>query len=225
MNAAQRKALLTVLGLIVAGHAVRVWLLAPGQPPGSVVLLAPAAAAVVDRQRAAAVAASQPLRPGERLDLNSADAAALTRLPGIGAGLARRIVADRADHGPFRKLEDLDRVSGIGPALLRRVRDFVLQGEGPLVGVVAQDGGHVASSLAGVTDRPAGSAPVSGPLDLNAASEADLLRLPGIGPTKARAIVAYRQARGPFAAVTDLERVSGIGAATLAGLAGLVAVR
>lgn len=210
MTTAQRRALLTLLGLIVTGHGTRVWLLAPGEAPGSVALLGPSEHRVLDQHRVAAADAGQPLRPGERLDLNTADAAALTRLPGVGDALARRIVADREAHGRFQVLADLDRVPGIGPALLKRVQDAVVQGEPATI----------------APGSPGGLAPTAtGPLDLNRATEADLLRLPGIGPTKARAIMAYRQARGPFASVEDLGRVAGIGPATLAGLAGLVVVR
>jgi len=62
-------------------------------------------------------------RVGERdasplIDLNSADATALEGLPGVGPVLAARIVQDRKANGPFRGLEDLARVSGVGPAIL-----------------------------------------------------------------------------------------------------------
>lgn len=53
-------------------------------------------------------------------------------------------------------------------------------------------------------------------VNLNTADEQTLAReLHGIGPAKARAIVEYRQANGPFAAVDELLEVKGIGAATL----------
>lgn len=50
------------------------------------------------------------------IDVNRADQALLTALPGIGPALSERIVADRAANGPYAALEDLQRVSGIGPA-------------------------------------------------------------------------------------------------------------
>ena len=62
------------------------------------------------------------------------------------------------------------------------------------------------------------------PVDLNAASEADLDALPGVGPTTARAIVAYREAHGPFQHVDDLTDVQGIGPARLDALRELVKV-
>lgn len=63
------------------------------------------------------------------------------------------------------------------------------------------------------------------PLDLNRASAAELEELPGIGPTRAAAIVEYRERHGPFAVPGDLRGVSGIGEATFQNLAPLVVVR
>jgi len=58
------------------------------------------------------------------VDLNTADAAALEALPGVGPVLAARIVEHRADH-PFTAVDDLDDVAGIGPALLADLRERV----------------------------------------------------------------------------------------------------
>ena len=55
-------------------------------------------------------------------------------------------------------------------------------------------------------------------IDLNAADTYDLDRLPGIGPAKAEAILAYREEYGPFQSVDDLLSVSGIGEVTLENL-------
>lgn len=48
-------------------------------------------------------------------------------------------------------------------------------------------------------------------IDLNTASQAELERLPGIGASRARSIVSYRQEHGPFASEEELMRVDGIG--------------
>jgi competence protein ComEA len=64
--------------------------------------------------------------PSTRLDLNLASVAALDSLPGIGPARAASIVQYRASHGPFRSVEELGRVSGMGPAALARVRDLVM---------------------------------------------------------------------------------------------------
>lgn len=68
------------------------------------------------------------LLPGERLDLNSATAAELQKLPGIGEGLSAAIVADREANGPFSSAEDLLRVPGIGEKRLEAIRDLVTVG-------------------------------------------------------------------------------------------------
>ncbi len=61
-------------------------------------------------------------------------------------------------------------------------------------------------------------------VDINTADETLLDTLPGIGPSKAAAIVAYRSAHGPFAAIKDIQNVSGIGASTYAELAAFITV-
>lgn len=53
------------------------------------------------------------------------------------------------------------------------------------------------------------------PIDLNTAGLSDLKLLPGIGQTKAQAILDYREANGPFSTLDDLVNVPGIGPATL----------
>lgn len=68
-------------------------------------------------------AALEPL-PTLRIDLNAASAAELESLPRIGPALARRIIEDRAEHGPFASLDDLDRVKGIGKRTIELLRPF-----------------------------------------------------------------------------------------------------
>ncbi len=58
----------------------------------------------------------------------------------------------------------------------------------------------------------------NGTINLNTATLEQLETLTGIGPTKAEAIVAYREAQGPFTSVEQLLDVPGIGEATLEGL-------
>ena len=59
------------------------------------------------------------------MSLNSASAAQLEALPGIGPVLATSIVAYREAHGPFARIEDLLRVPGIGPAKLELIQPFL----------------------------------------------------------------------------------------------------
>ncbi len=57
-----------------------------------------------------------------RININSADAAALDGLPGVGPVLAARIAEYRDAHGPFASVDALDDVSGVGPAVLEKIR-------------------------------------------------------------------------------------------------------
>lgn len=59
------------------------------------------------------------------LDLNAATAESLDGLPGIGPVIAARIVAWRAMNGPFRTVDELGEVSGIGDAILTQLRPLV----------------------------------------------------------------------------------------------------
>jgi competence protein ComEA len=117
-----------VLGLLALAGAGARWLLAPrAGPPGDVRLEAGAGARPGLRDVAArAERLSRPLLPGERIDVDRADAAELTRLPRVGPALAQRMVEWRAAHGPFRGLERLDSVSGVGPKLLDAIRPYVV---------------------------------------------------------------------------------------------------
>ena len=56
------------------------------------------------------------------IDVNVASAAEFERLPGVGPALAARIVEARARDGPFRSVDDLRRVRGVGEATLARLR-------------------------------------------------------------------------------------------------------
>ena len=60
-----------------------------------------------------------------RIDLNTADVAALDTLPRIGPALAERIVAWRDENGRFTSVDDLLAVSGIGDKMLESLRDLV----------------------------------------------------------------------------------------------------
>jgi competence protein ComEA len=59
-------------------------------------------------------------------------------------------------------------------------------------------------------------------IDINRATAAELERLPGIGPSKAKAIVEYREKHGPFRSVRELTNVKGIGDKTFEALKPLV---
>jgi competence protein ComEA len=155
------------------------------------------------------------LAAGEsRLDLNRADRAALLQLPGVGEGLAQRIEEYHRENGPFRRVEDLRRVKGVGPRLLERLR--------PLVEVAEEDSPDASADALPATvpvkETPAvrggGKDVAGGPVEINVATAEQLQHLPGIGPKMAQRILEARAQR-PFRSVEDLRRVPGIGAKTL----------
>ncbi|MEK3919727.1 ComEA family DNA-binding protein [Paenibacillus sp. FSL K6-2393] len=65
----------------------------------------------------------------------------------------------------------------------------------------------------------------NGKIDVNTAPVSKLIELPGIGEKKAQAIVDYRNAHGPFAKVSDLTKVKGIGMKMLEKMAPYVQIR
>ena len=64
--------------------------------------------------------------PRLRIDVNSAEEAQLDLLPGIGPRLAARIVEERRTQGSFASLDELMRVTGLGPRLVERLRPYAV---------------------------------------------------------------------------------------------------
>ncbi len=63
--------------------------------------------------------------PTTILDINRASAEEFATLPGIGPKLAQRIVTFREKHGPFRRVEDLMAIRGVGLKKWRAIRPYV----------------------------------------------------------------------------------------------------
>lgn len=60
-----------------------------------------------------------------KIDINTADSLLLVQLPGIGPMLANAIMAYRAEHGPFKTLQDLLNVPGIGEKRISRMKEML----------------------------------------------------------------------------------------------------
>lgn len=80
---------------------------------------------------AAATAAAETV-PDETVsfpvNINTADADTLTALPGIGQVLAERILAYRQQNGPFRAIEEITKVEGIGEKKAEAILDLITVG-------------------------------------------------------------------------------------------------
>jgi len=70
-------------------------------------------------------------QPSFVIDINQATAEEFQKLPGIGPALARRIVAFREKHGPFRRVEDLLAIRGIGHKKWKAIRAYLRVSDAP----------------------------------------------------------------------------------------------
>jgi competence protein ComEA len=68
------------------------------------------------------------IEPAYVIDINQASEREFAKLPGIGPELARRIVAYRDKHGPFRRIEDLLAIRGIGRKKWTKIRPYLQVG-------------------------------------------------------------------------------------------------
>ena len=100
---------------------VRIFIPVLGQPvPGDAATPSAAASSPgTDNRRGGGV------DPAHPVDLNTADAAAIEALPGIGPAMSRAIVAYRSEHGRFRSVDELQDVRGIGPAKFKALAGLV----------------------------------------------------------------------------------------------------
>lgn len=60
-----------------------------------------------------------------KVDINRADSSQLTTISGIGPSKAEAIIAYRQENGPFKKIEDITKVSGIGDATYQKIKDKI----------------------------------------------------------------------------------------------------
>ncbi|HEX7118245.1 MAG TPA: helix-hairpin-helix domain-containing protein [Longimicrobiales bacterium] len=164
---------------------------------------------------------ARPLAPGERIDPNVAPEAELDRLPGVGPALARRIIAARQAGGPFRSIEDLARVRGIGESTLHRLAPHLrFAAKGAVVrGAGAREVFPTAPGASGVVGADA--VPTAVPV-------ASAGRGSGSGPAGAErrgARVGRAGASGRAAAVLDLNRATAAELESLPGLGPALAAR
>jgi competence protein ComEA len=94
-----------------------------------------------------AVAEGEVQASHQLVNINQATSAELTRLPRVGAKLADRIVAHRKEHGPFRRIEDLMEVKGVGEKFFSTLKPYLtVSGPTTLAEKVSSKGSRAASS-------------------------------------------------------------------------------
>ena len=151
------------------------------------------------------------------------------RFPGVVviAGSSRVVDAIAAAGGATAR-GDLDAVNLATPLVDAAQVYIPRRGEAPKPSVVRPRPGLNPPTAAAGTNggRPAGGGATGNAtiVDLNSATEQQLDTLPGVGPSTARAILAYRVQHGPFSRIEDLLNVRGIGPAKLDALRDLVRI-
>lgn len=209
---------LTVVALLVAGaFAATAWWVVRVEGATTVIPAAtwtdidedaPAGAPVTPETAHASVTG---VVPSEVMDVEVVvDVAGKVRRPGIATLPAGSRVVDALEAaGGARRGVDLTSLN------LARV---LVDGEQVLVGLPPPSG-VAASAVSAPEAQPDGPSVM---VNINAATQAELEELPGIGPVTAAAILAWRTDHGAFTAVDELMEVSGIGEATLANIAPFV---
>ena len=72
-----------------------------------------------------ATAAGDSVQTHEKININTADAAQLQEIPGIGATIAQRIIDYRIANGPFKTVSEITNVEGIGITRLEQIIDYI----------------------------------------------------------------------------------------------------
>ncbi|MFN3691441.1 MAG: ComEA family DNA-binding protein [Fervidobacterium sp.] len=179
------------------------------------------------------------------VDLNTASIEELQTLPGIGPSKAKAIVEYR-EKSNFSKPEDIMNVSGIGQKTFEKIKDRITvssPGEkkddkekentavDPKVEIIQQTDQilPVQSRIEAHNQNQAQSnennVVESAKININTSSIEELQQLPGIGPTKAQAIVDYRIKNGGFKTIEEIKNVKGIGEKTFEKLKDLITTK
>jgi competence protein ComEA len=192
---------------------------------GRLALIIAAAAALM---LASGAAMAAPL-----VDINSADVKALEALPGVGPAVAADIVKGR----PYKSVDELARVKGIGKAKLAALKGMVTAGaaqtaaapdpmgaaKGAASGLAgkAADAGKAAKAAPADAKTAAKAAAAGQAVNLNTAAKAQIEKLPGIGPVKAQAIIDGR----PYKTKEDVMKIKGIKEGIYRKIEGLITVQ
>jgi competence ComEA-like helix-hairpin-helix protein len=107
---------------------VEAWLAAMESAQASEALSAPVDA----RKPSDGMSPARPAAPvsdaASMIDMNTATAAQWVELPGIGKAKAEAIIAYREANGPFRRIEEIMNVKGIGPAIFEKIQGRIAAG-------------------------------------------------------------------------------------------------
>ncbi len=166
------------------------------------------------------------------IELNTASIEELQTLPGIGPSKARAIIEYRKQQ-PFTKPEDLMNVPGIGQKTYEKLKERIkvenistqIQNNAiQNVTTLEKENKNVTIEQKNDELHPSQVSLQNEKTNINTASLEELEKLPGIGPSKARAIIDYRTTNGLFKDIEEIKNVKGIGEKTFEKLKDLITV-
>jgi competence protein ComEA len=153
------------------------------------------------------------------IDVNEAPRSQLERISGVGPSTSKSIIEYREENGPFQSVEELDKISGIGPATVEDLRSEI-KISGRLPGGADLSLGQEES---GGSEEETEESSYSGPsINVNQASSSELQTLDGVGPATAESIIKFRDENGPITNLEQMDKIDGIGSATLENFRGKV---
>lgn len=119
--------------------------------------------------------------------------------------------AEDADSNYVNQAQTLSDGMKLVIPTMEQTKALISEGEGEsLIGIVEEQGSANGSGITAAGMDTGQSDTADGKININTASEAELCNIPGIGATRAAAIVAYRQEKGGFSSIEDIMNVSGI---------------
>jgi competence protein ComEA len=125
-----------------------------------------------------------------------------------------------------RVIDIISRAGGLTDKADQSMVNFAEHVEDEMIIYIPAQGeeGFTQPASAGANPTTSVGSQTGSKININKADETELQNLPGIGPAKAAAIVEYRNSSGPFEAVDDLKKISGIGDKTFEKLKDLIGI-
>lgn len=166
------------------------------------------------------------------VNVNADDLKTLEKLPGVTPAVAHKIVNGR----PYHNIADLKKATGLSNAKLNTIKDSITFGTEGATPVKKSKSATTSSDTSTRQSSTASSQSPSNPnhktraessgaennptptgrltpgqtVNINTATAEELDALPGIGPSKAQAIIDFRNQHGPFNSIEDIKNVKGI---------------